>query len=147
MFYIAYGSNMNLDQMMFRCPNSKRMCNGELRGWKLVFNTHADIIPTGDENDRLPVVVWLIAKSDWKNLDRYEGFPRYYVKRKIPCWLDGMDKPEPNCIAYVMAENRKGFAPPYNNYLDVVMDGCKQNGIGVEYLMDAIEESYQKWGA
>ena len=44
MLYVAYGSNMNLEQMAYRCPNSYVVCNGELHGWKLVFNFHADVV-------------------------------------------------------------------------------------------------------
>lgn len=149
MYYIAYGSNLNLDQMAFRCPHSQPLCRGILRGWKLVFNVHADIIETGNPEDAVPVLVWLIAKSDWKNLDRYEGYPVYYVKRVVKVELEnagGEPAEAANGIVYVMAEDRKGVHPPYQDYFNVIEQGCNQNGIGVDYLYNAVEESYEYIG-
>ena len=34
MIYAAYGSNMNIEQMKYRCPESKIIGNGKLQGWK-----------------------------------------------------------------------------------------------------------------
>lgn len=143
MYYIAYGSNLNLDQMAFRCPNSQSLCRGILRGWKLIFNVHADIIETGNPEDTVPVLVWLIAKSDWKNLDRYEGYPIYYGKRVVKVELENGDGEQVDCVVYVMAEDRKGVHPPYEDYFNCIEQGCKQNGIDVDYLYDAVEESYE----
>lgn len=140
MKYIAYGSNMNLEQMAFRCPGSKVVCKGMLYGWKLIFNIHADIVPTDNDADMVPVVVWEIAPEDWKNLDRYEGYPKYYVKEHIETWLENGNAEE--CIAYVMAEDRKGYAPPYKYYFDIIERGCQENGIDVNYLYDALDDSY-----
>ena len=140
MRYIAYGSTMNLEQMAFRCPGSKVVCNGLLYGWKLVFNTHADIIPTGNDANVVPVVVWDIAPEDWKMLDRYEGSPKYYVKEEVETvFADGRVE---NCIAYVMADDRKGYEPPYENYFNIILRGCQENHIDVEYLYDALDDSY-----
>lgn len=63
MLYCAYGSNMSLDQMAYRCPKSKVVGNGKLYGWKLVFNVHADIIKA-DNDSVVPVVVWNIDDDD-----------------------------------------------------------------------------------
>ncbi len=82
MLYVAYGSNMNLEQMAFRCPDSKVVGNGKLYGWDLVFNIHADIVKA-NKSKSVPVVVWEIADKDWITLDRYEGFPSYYVKEVV----------------------------------------------------------------
>lgn len=142
MRYIAYGSNMNLGQMAYRCPKSKVVGKGLLYGWKLVFNTHADIIPTGSNEDTVPVVVWDVAVEDWSSLDFYEGFPKYYVKEEIETMFENGHSEK--CIAYVMAQDRKGYMPPYQNYFDVILEGCKANGIDVNYLYDALDESYEK---
>lgn len=141
MLYVAYGSNMNLSQMDFRCPNSYVVCNGKLKGWKLVFNIHADIIYTGNEDDFVPVVVWSIADSDWHMLDMYEGYPTYYTKEIVNVILDNGH--EENAVVYVMAEDRKGICPPYQNYFDGIEKGYIENGIDVEYLYAALEYSYE----
>lgn len=140
MLYVAYGSNMNLEQMAYRCPNSKIVGNGELRGWNLVFNIHADIIKTENENNIVPVVVWNIAEKDWRMLDMYEGYPSYYVKETVNVILDGGKEEE--AIVYVMAKNRKGICPPESSYFNGIVKGCVENGINTDYLFDALDYSY-----
>lgn len=145
MLYIAYGSNMNIDQMAYRCPGSKVVCKGMLYGWKLVFNVHADIIPTSNDEDTVPVLVWKIAPEDWKRLDMYEGYPKYYVKQEIETWLETgvMEK----CVAYVMADNRKGYQPPNHSYFEIIIQGCEENGIDVDYLYRALDEAWSNGAA
>ena len=139
MLYVSYGSNMNLSQMDYRCPNSYVVCNGKLKGWKLVFNVHADVIKTNNEDDFVPVVVWNIADSDWTRLDMYEGYPSYYIKEIVNVILDN-GKIE-KAIVYVMADNRKGVCPPAQGYFDDICKGYIENGIDVEYLYEALEYS------
>ena len=139
MLYVAYGSNMNLEQMAYRCPNSYVVCNGELHGWKLVFNVHADVIKS-KKNDVVPVVVWSIADDDWYRLDMYEGYPSYYVKETVNVILEN-GKIE-RAIVYVMADNRKGICPPASNYFNCIFKGYIDNGIDVNYLFDALDYSY-----
>lgn len=139
MLYIAYGSNMNLRQMAYRCPNSKVVGNGELHGWKLVFNVHADVIK-GNKNDIVPVVAWNIDDSDWYMLDRYEGYPSYYVKEVVNVVLENGKKEK--AIVYVMADNRKGICPPASSYFNCIFNGYVDNGIDVNYLFDALDYSY-----
>ena len=140
MLYISYGSNCNLKQMAHRCPNSERICNGELHGFRLVFNCHADIIRTDNENDIVPVVVWDIANEDWEMLDMYEGYPSYYIKETVNVILD--DGEEVEAVVYVMAENRKGISPPFESYFDGIEQGYVENGIDVKYLYEALNHSW-----
>lgn len=140
MLYIAYGSNMNLEQMDYRCPNSNVVGNGKLHGWRLVFNVHADIIKTENEEDVVPVVVWNInSNEDWRRLDMYEGYPSYYVKEIVNVILD--DGKEEEAIVYVMADNRKGICPPASGYFNGILKGYIDNGINVDYLFDALDYS------
>lgn len=140
MLYVAYGSNMNLEQMKHRCPNSYVISNGILKGWKLVFNVHADVIKTNNEDDFVPVVVWNIADNDWKRLDMYEGYPSYYIKEIVNVIVDN-EKIE-KAIVYVMADNRKGICPPMQNYFDCIYKGYIENKINIEYLYEALRYSF-----
>lgn len=139
--YVAYGSNMNLEQMAFRCPNSKVVCNGKMYGWKLTFNIHADVIKTNDNKAFVPVVVWDIANEDWDDLDMYEGYPSYYVKETVNVMLDNGNEEE--AIVYVMADDRKGFCPPFEGYFNGIKQGYIENKIDVEYLYEALEHSFE----
>lgn len=70
-YYIAYGSNLSVEQMAVRCPDAKVAGMAVLKDWKLAFKVHATIEPCGGRV--VPVLVWEISGKDEKNLDRYEG--------------------------------------------------------------------------
>ena len=139
MLYVAYGSNMNLEQMAYRCPKSTVVGNGKIKGWKLVFNVHADIIK-GKKSDEVPVVVWDIHKDDWKKLDVYEGYPTYYIRENINVKMD--DGKSVDAIVYVMTKNRKGIYPPFKDYFRVCEIGYIENGIDTRPLNEALEYSF-----
>jgi hypothetical protein len=69
--YIAYGSNMNLEQMKYRCPTAKVVGTAMLENWRLIFNNVASV--ERSKGDRVPVLVWEIQPLDEKALDAYEG--------------------------------------------------------------------------
>ena len=48
--YIAYGSNINLEQMANRCPNSKVIGKEMLKGYELEFRGVATIVPKENES-------------------------------------------------------------------------------------------------
>lgn len=139
MLYCSYGSNCNLQQMAYRCPNSKKVSVGLLKGWKAVFNIHMDIIKTDNADDIVPVVVWDIAEKDWSMLDMYEGYPSYYVKKTVNVILD--NGTEERAIVYVMADNRKGICPPASGYFNGIVKGYMDNGINTDYLFEALDYS------
>ena len=64
MRYVAYSSNLSVEQMAFRCPNAKIVGTAILKDWQLVFKYHADIVPCKGSN--VPVLIWEISKSDEK---------------------------------------------------------------------------------
>lgn len=138
MYYISYGSNMNLRQMKWRCPNTKVYGNGKIRGWKLVFNYHADIIETGKSDDFVPVVVWkLTNKKDMENLDIYEGYPNYYTKILTDVIMDTGETLK--AMVYVMTDDRKGIFPPSPDYYNVIKEGYTANNIKLDALYAAVK--------
>ena len=145
MKYIAYGSNMNLKQMKIRCPKSKVAGVGYIKGWKLYFNTYADIKYTGNKEDITPVVIWDIAKEDWATLDSYEGYPNYYTKEVIKThFINGNGKviKTEKCIAYVMTDIRGNqYDRPFDSYVDGILVGYLQHNINFEKLFEALDYS------
>lgn len=142
MFYVAYGSNLNVEQMEWRCPNSKIVGNGTIKDWRLVFNTHADIIPS--KGSVVPVVVWDVPQKDLAYLDIYEGYPKYYVRKNVLVNMEDGDDIE--CIVYVMAEDKKGFCPPFEDYWYTIVDGYEDNNINdYSALYSALAEAWEKY--
>lgn len=138
MKYVAYGSNMNLEQMAVRCPTAELIGVGYLYGYKLYFDYHADIFYTGNKQDVIPVLLWELKATDWKALDRYEGYPRYYIKEMV--YVKYNNKKE-KCIVYVMNHAEISFQLPSTTYLKTIAQGYRDNNIDLSYLMDAYKET------
>lgn len=100
MKYIAYGSNMVKEQMAYRCPGAKLIGTGYLPNHRLAFYLHATVERSHARNARVPVAVWEIDEADEQRLDRYEGFPNYYVKLRRRVVLS--DGSEIEGMVYVM---------------------------------------------
>ena len=65
--YLAYGSNMSLQQMYHRCPDAEPIGKGILKGWRLMFKgsqsgNYATI--EKEEGCEVPVVAWAISSLD-----------------------------------------------------------------------------------
>jgi len=69
---------MNVSQTQQRCPGITRIGRAELKGFRLVFNYHADIIPA--EGCSVHGGLWKITADHEVALDTYEGYPTYYGK-------------------------------------------------------------------
>ena len=132
--YIAYGSNINLEQMSNRCPNSKVVGKEMLKGYELEFRGVATIVPK--ENTEVPVLIWEIDGRDEHSLDKYEGFPNYYRKELFEIDVNGEKK---ECMAYLM--NSGHISPPMSYYYNVIKQGYEANGMDTSYLRAALERS------
>ena len=81
MYYLSYGMNTNLESMKARCPDAEPMGGFYLPNYRLVFRGVADLIP--DDNCAAPVVLWKITTKCLRSLDRVEGYPTLYNRRKL----------------------------------------------------------------
>lgn len=86
--YLAYGSNLNLEQMERRCPHARLLGYTYLPDTRLVFRgsksgSYLSIEPALEgEPRKTPCGVFRIEPSDEKMLDIYEGYPEFYYKQK-----------------------------------------------------------------
>ena len=101
--YIAYGSNMNIEQMARRCPTAKVVASTWLEGYRLRFmggsySAVATIEPS--EDDLVPVLVWEIQPS--------YGYPSqsYFDTIRDGYIAAGFD---PKLLHQAVAENLKGL--------------------------------------
>lgn len=134
--YIAYGSNINLEQMAFRCPYSRVVGVSEIKDHELEFRGVATIIPK--ENASVPVLIWELDERDLPTLNRYEGYPRLYRQEKMDFELDGKSY---KGMAYLM--NRGEISPPNQQYYNTILQGYRENGLDESYLQKALENSLQ----
>ncbi len=138
--YFAYGSNMNLDQMAYRCPAAEAVCTAKLEGYELFFagrpgNGVASIRPK--QGGTVVGVLWKLTEACEKSLDHYEGFPALYGKETVR--VRGSDGTEYRVTAYTMQEPYSRIpAMPSMGYLAGILAGCEQNGVDEKPILRAV---------
>lgn len=135
-YYAAYGSNLNKDQMSYRCPAATIHKAMVLPDYKLVFKGVADIIPS--EGDQVQVMLWNITEACEKSLDIYEGYPRLYRKQYWKMLKGGKDTGD-LIMAYVM--NGHDIGRPSKFYYDGIYEGYTDCGLDHSDLERALKES------
>ena len=127
-YYIAYGSNLSVQQMRMRCPHATILGTAELKGWELLFKgskTGSYLTIEEREGGRVPVVIWEVTDSDEKALDRYEGFPSFYYKKELRLQYKGIRTGRRRTVtafAYIMHEDRP-IGTPTGYYMKVCLEG------------------------
>ena len=139
-YYIAYGSNMEEEQMAYRCPMAQLLGRIELEDYCLLFKgskrgAYATIEP--EEGSRVPVLVWTIEKEDEKSLDRYEGYPVFYYKKDLKIDLAGK---RVAALVYIMDESRE-YGKPSERYYSVLERAYRKYGFPMKILTEAYEIS------
>ena len=140
-YYIAYGSNLNVEQMSIRCPGSKPVGTAKLQGWKLVFRGCATIEPA--DGHEVPVVVWKVPGADEVNLDRYEGFPIFYYKKNLAVNMVSLTTKRNRKITamvYIM-NDRFPVEPPSERYFNIISAGYEHFGFDDNVLHEARREA------
>ena len=75
-YYIAYGSNLNVRQMKYRCPTARIIGTSVIKDYELLFKgskTGSYLTIEKKKGEQVPVVIWETKESDELALDRYEG--------------------------------------------------------------------------
>lgn len=139
--YIAYGSNLNLPQMAFRCPSAEVIGKSELKDYELLFRgsrnvAFATVEPK--EGSIVPVIVWQIHQMDESALDRYEGYPDFYDKQTMEVELEGKTV---SAMVYIMTPGHE-FGSPSSYYVNTIWDGYEAAGFDTQILKDAIDKTY-----
>jgi gamma-glutamylcyclotransferase (GGCT)/AIG2-like uncharacterized protein YtfP len=139
-YYVAYGSNLSVEQMAHRCPDATIVGTGILKDWRLVFRTHATIEQC--KGFSVPVLVWAISERDEARLDRYEGYPRYYVKEYLSVPVTTTTgRFSARAMVYLMAEGSP-IQRPSESYFQTIKGGYERFGFDLHVLHDALEDSW-----
>ena len=149
--YLAYGSNLNLDQMDVRCPGAELIGYTTVSNMRLIFRGSGsgyylsiERTPAGMIRS-VPCGVFRISDADEKSLDVYEGYPRFYKKKLIkdlPLYMmDGsLRSGKLTAMAYVLPRSAPlGF--PSNRYIQTCVQGYNDFGFDSEILRTAIEDT------
>lgn len=141
-FYFAYGSNLNVGQMLMRAPEAEPFGSMILPNWKLVFRGVADITPAPGEE--VAGGLWRITGADEQALDDYEGVDFHlYEKRYFDIhYLDKASKQEVEAkvLVYVMKSDRSLYQPG-DSYLNTIQEGYQDFGLDQDKLDQTVKET------
>lgn len=143
-YYFAYGSNMNLEQMEYRCPDAEVVGKAVLKDCRLVFrgnrngNGVASVVP--DPGKEVQGLLWKITPRCEQSLDFYEGYPWLYGKEEITVQTKTGEVTK--AAVYIMNEPYQSQpALPCDLYLKGILDGCRQNQLPQKDVRRAVEET------
>jgi hypothetical protein len=133
--YVAYGSNLDLDQMRYRTPSAEPIATMELPNWQLVFNGVADIIPK--DGASVPLGVFeMNSVEDWEALHAYEGTR----PKDAMYYLTEIETEHGTALTYTMSGGRNVYAPS-GHYYDTIERGYSHFGMDDAPLKDARKRS------
>ena len=150
-YYIAYGSNLNVQQMRMRCPYATIRGTAELEGWELLFRgskTGSYLTIEEKEGSSVPVVIWEVTESDEAALDRYEGFPAFYYKKEIRLRYKGIRTGKQRTVtafAYIMHKDRP-IGIPSSYYMRTCLEGYDTFYFDPEVLLTAYDKCREVCG-
>lgn len=141
-YYLAYGSNLNIKQMAYRCPTARPVGTAVIKGYELLFRgskTGAYLTIEKSENSSVPVAVWEVTDDDEKRLDVYEGYPTFYYKTEMEVTVNSR---KIKAFVYIMQEDRP-LGIPSCQYVHTCADGYMDFGFGLKHLEVALNISEQ----
>lgn len=137
-FYFAYGSNMNPEQMEFRCPGARSLGGFKLNDWRLVFRMVADIEPC--PGAQVVGVLWEITEEHERALDAFEGVEaETYYKDYF-----GVETPEGPADVLVYVMNSDGIYPPTERYYTKIVEGYRAHGLKFKTLREAKDRAHDE---
>ena len=140
--YFAYGSNVNAAQMRRRCPSSAVVAIARLRGWRLTFAGWSKRWQGGvatlerKKGSEVVGVLYRVSETDLEKLDRYEGAPFFYRRRRVRVQVDGSGEVV-EAITYVLRGHERAL--PAAEYVRTIAEGYRFFGLGLKPLIEPIE--------
>lgn len=142
-YYLAYGSNLNLHAMTIRCKGAKVISRSVIKDYKLVFKGSCDgcsyLTLEKAEGKVVPVAVYKISFFDELALNKYEGYPHLYYKKKVMVDVNGKLK---KAMVYIMRD-KFDYHMPSKDYFEVCIEGYEDFSFNPKYLEEALETTNQ----
>ena len=141
-YYLAYGSNLNVHQMKYRCPTARIVGTAVIRDYELLYKgskTGSYLTIEKKNGSVVPVAVWEVTAADEHSLDIYEGYPSFYYKKNMKIRLSEAGKMI-DTFVYIMHEERS-LGIPTSAYVSTCKLGYTIFGFDFKYLDEAYEKS------
>lgn len=145
-YYVAYGSNLNVRQMLMRCPTARMIGTSVIQNNRLLFKgsktgSYLTIEPAS--GSEVPVGVWEVSKADEQALDHYEGYPNFYYRKELVLPITGIRTGKVRMrkvFVYIMHEERK-LGIPSTFYMRTCIEGYHNFGFDLDALFEAYRYS------
>lgn len=137
--YFAYGSNLDMAQMRFRCPTARPVARAVLQDYRLVFRQFCDV--QAYDGRAVYGALYRCDARAWAALDRYEGYPFAYDRGPVMVTLEGGETAQ--AITYTM--NSVGFRAPDDGYLRTVLQGYRDWGLECAPVYEAAQHADWAW--
>lgn len=136
--YAAYGSNMDPEQMLARCPHSPAAGTGWLDGWRLSFGAEehgwdgalAMVVP--DPDSQVFVALYELSPHDQAVLDNWEGADTGLYNR-IKLRISTLDG---DVLAWVYILDGYEGGLPSARYLGLIAEAAQAAGAPDEYVAE-----------
>ena len=141
-YYLAYGSNLNIRQMRYRCPGAKPIGITAIPDYELLYKgskTGAYLTIEPKKNGIVPIAVWEVTEADEKRLDAYEGCPTFYYKKELTLPIKGIRTGKVRnrrVFVYIMHEERS-IGNPSIPYMQTCLEGYDDFGFNRQPLIEA----------
>ena len=137
MYYFAYGSNMNWEQMQRRCPSSEFLCVARLPDYSFAIARHSQLRKCGTANifAKAGTEVWgilyRVTPQDFLTLDRFEDG---YRRENVLVVASGDGERPIEALAYI-AKKEDNAPLPNDEYKRLVVEGARHWQLPRNYLV------------
>lgn len=143
MYYFAYGSNMDWQQMQRRCPSAKFVCIARLAGYRFAIARHSRLRNCGTANifaelgSEVCGVVYEVSDQDLTILDGFEDGYR----RESAFVYDLNDGNRPLGVIVYIAAKENDVPLPNAAYKQHITDGARYWHLPQDYcdMLEKIE--------
>lgn len=140
--YFAYGSNIDLEQMAYRCPDAFVVASVALENYELLFRDGGLATIRPCEGGKVHGLLWSLSPECERSLDFYEGYPRFYDKRTVTV-RDGLGR-ELSAMVYIMDEQFRKPMLPSHTYYNSILRGYLRFDLPVTALKKAWDNTVQE---
>ena len=143
-YYLAYGSNLNLEEMKKRCPGARVIGVTRIPDYRLLVKKGGSGAYLTIEKERgrsVPAAAWEVGTEEEAALDEYEGFPRLYCKteERVSVKEQGTGKTwYVQAFVYRMYEKFPAGVPT-EEYKRICLQGYRDFGFEERELLEAFD--------
>jgi len=143
-YYLAYGSNLQEQNLKVYCPSAKFLGVTILYDYALYFkgscNNYSYLTIEKQPGSYVPVAIYEISENEINILDKYENYPNLYQKKLLDIELY---KKSLRVMTYIIRPEYEYHLPSID-YLTPCIKGYQDLSFDKQVLIDAIINTKNK---